>query len=363
MRAPGEPDPFRPPLAGAADLVSRSGMPHLPDDVLAHILSALADGAGACITASAHDGRPVLQVSDGPRHLARCEGVCAEWKAMVRGAAMDGAWRRMCQADFPWSDGAMAAPWRTAYLRVRRAVCHSRASEATLSGVDVLADCLRGPRASGERLRLFATVRQWDKEARSLVAVSSRCLGDLSSAILDAENGLYQLQESDIHDMRNRRAFPPAEDRRVRLVREASDDYWSLPSPGLSGELCVVRSSDGACALLGRFDQAVPEEGDSVWLENMATTSDDYSAPHFCQPIVSDIRIGSAVWWLSVCVEVQFPTPRRTRQAGRRRSRVMGWVAGVDLMLALGKNDHDDLPCRSTRDALLDALHHTLQWT
>ena len=329
-------------------------MPHLPDDLIAHIFSLLVDGAPNRRTESKHDGRPVLEVSGGLRHLARCEGVCAAWETMVRGAVVGEVWRRMCRSDFPWSDSATDGDWRTVYRRIRRAVCHSRASTSMLSGVHVLSDrvCL-----VEEGLLLFATVRQWDEKAQSLRVVLSRCLGDLSPAILESQDGMYTLEESVAYDMLNQSVFPPMHERNVRLGRDG------MPSPPLSGDLCVVRSSDGACAMLGCFDHAAPEDGEAVFSDRyLQSVSKRYYGLYRCQPIVFDVCIGTTVWSLSICVEVQCPARRDEAQFPKRRARPSrwGWVSCIDFMLAMGD---DNFPCRHMHAALVNELHDTLQWT
>jgi hypothetical protein len=155
-------------------------------------------------------------------------------------------------------------------------------------------------------------------------------------------------------------ALPPQEDRNVRMATAVSEAPL-MPVSAPCGELMLMRASDGACALLCRFDLTDPEEEVEDRLKGTTLDGEEgrLAGVVIEETMRTTFRIGSAECDLVFGMEVQHVVPRRINRA-------RGWIADLQLSLVqrTGDSSHTAslLSSGSNKRALLNAMYNRVSW-
>ena len=159
------------------------------------------------------------------------------------------------------------------------------------------------------------------------------------------------------HRRRTRTDFP---ERRDVLLEGVGRTF--VPSQGLHGVIYLDRS-DGARAVLGRFDSAVIDtnavECDGRTDVSISPYPQIWSAAMFMQPLVRKIYYGDAEFTLKLLVVTEYEA---------RQPEKGGWLADIILELELQFADESDRPLPSNvtslaaENAFMKALTDRLQW-
>ena len=294
--------------------------------------------------------------------LLACERVCRQWKNLLRSHRMGSAWVDMYRRDFlPGYTGLVhnsSSSYRSAFFHAY----YSRAARKTLRSMDVFPDAAfaastHNPSWTYEVLfeaRQKETDRWWP----------ARSMGQFEWSVYGTGVTLYGtvMQHHEFYNMGDRDEFP--ESRSVVLGHESAtytNDY--VPTPSLEG-MVYLRRSDGACALLGRFDSSLVQADEKDgWKDECSDQPELYCAPFFVQPLIRNIRFGDRRYTLYLRVEVQYE---------RNHPEMGGWFSDLelDLILLNFENEHTEIEHAHqkqmsrpmAKDAFVKALNATLQW-
>ena len=331
-------------------------MTYLPDDLLLIIFTYLAASTDRKQDPEWYS-RPALRPL-AVSYLVACERVRRQWKHLIRSSRMDDAWLSMQCRDF-----ASAGIWsclpllcRSRYITLFLHSHHSRAARATISGIAVYPDAVFATSAydpSWTYNLLFQAHQRGTNQSWPLVDLG--VLGGWSAndfAIVVFRNSMRHLYD-----------YPSPDSQDVLLDHESAmytDDY--VPTPGLEGVIFIGRS-DGARALLGRFDSTLIGKGgieDDGWTGECSDEPHLYCTPVFVQSLVRDIFFGQAEYTLTLRVQVEYE---------RRHPENGGWISDIELELIPKMYPHPDSPIDrqmatspDARNAFMRTLVDRLQW-
>ena len=276
---------------------------------------------------------------------------------------MEHVWMRMCHLHFVPNSQVSAASARSAYKSLFFAAHLCRAARSTLCNVAVYSDAASETRVYTYNVHIDAAHKgtttprlMQNKDAGTMTWLTSPYLNDIT------------VFHSSCCSMRNARRFPNSSRRRVMLGHESAEyvnDY--VPTPPLEGAI-YLRRSDGARALLGRFDAScfsVPWEGCGGALtgehdSRCGEASEDpsvYYAPFFRQPLVRKIFFGDSEWRLCLRVEVQY---------SKRHPERGGWMADLQMDLSPERwetVDRAKMASPLARESFYKALNSLLEWS
>lgn len=354
--------PFLPPdlapaLSRCCDiLVSLQRMVlSLPDDLLAIVFTLLCTSTDSELEPAwySRPTRRPLAVT----YLLACERVCDQWKRLLWSARMNDMWLRMLRRDF---DPSVFHPeCRKQYITMFFHSYYSRAARSTINNIYVFSDAA------------FAACEfnyWWDYtvvfEARQGMDRwwSPQQVGVLEYNVLEYQAvSLFHGPRDDqdhFHRRLTRTDFPERRD--VQLQRVPGSSF--VPSPGLHGVIYLDRT-DGARAVLGRFDSAVINtsavESDGRTVDSCSPYPHIYRAPMFEQSLVRNIYYGDAEFTLKLLLVTEYEA---------RRPEKGGWLSDIKLELELRFADESDRPLPpnvtspAAEDAFMKALTDKLQW-
>lgn len=328
----------------------------LPDDLLAIVFTLLSTSTDSELEPMwySRPTRRPLAVT----YLLACERVCDRWRRLLWSARMNYMWLRMLRRDF---DPSVSHPeCRRQYITMFFHSYYSRAARSTINNIYVFSDAA------------FATCEfdpSWEYkvvfEARQ---GTDRWWSPQQVGVLEYEVVEYQavslfrvtcLSPDQDHFYR-RRTLNDFPERREVLLEGVGSTF--VPSQGLHGVIYLDRS-DGARAVLGRFDSAVIDtnavECDGRTVVSSSPYPQIWHAPMFMQPLVRKIYYGDAEFTLNLLVVTEYEAHRPEKG---------GWLADMMLELELQFADESDRPLPpnvtslAAENAFMKALTDRLQW-
>ena len=337
----------------------------LPDDLLLLIFTDLSTSTDSEEEDPERYSRPTRRPV-AVTYLIACERVCRQWIQILSSPRAHRVWLDMHFRHF--GEPRFISPSREVYVARFFHTYYSRAARSTLHDIDVFPDAASGNRAFDPSCTYKVFFEAHHKGASQLSPLIDvgKCRWDVPQASIFLFRRLQSHHHNprdasrmQFHVMRHARDFP--EYRSVVLDAETPSRSYYVPTPGLEGAVYLGRS-DGARALLGRFDSTLihrhSRDGSFTDDEGDTDHPNIYYAPTFVQPVVHNIFFGKVRYTLRIRVEVQYE---------RKHPEKGGWLSDLELEMIPDGYPDTDVPFEKmsssyVKDAFMKALDATLQW-